>query len=92
MKITTEHTDNQSDVIEIVSAEYLGEFVIQLLFNDGIVRQVDFKSFLNKSLHPTVRTYLNETKFKQYKIIDGNLNWNDYEMIFPIYDLYKGII
>jgi hypothetical protein len=92
MKITTEYTDNQSDVIDVISAEYIGEFVIQLLFNDGIVRQVDFKPFLKKSLHPIVRTYQNETKFKQYKIIDGNLNWNDYEMIFPVYDLYKGKI
>jgi len=34
--------------------------------------------------------YLDESKFKEYKIIDGNLNWNDYDMIFPIEDLYQG--
>ncbi len=79
-------------MIEIISAEYIGAFIIQLLFNDGVVRQVDFKSFLEKSFHPTVRIYLDEIKFKQYKIIDGNLNWNNYEMIFPVYDLYKGKI
>jgi hypothetical protein len=43
MKITTEYTDNQSDLIDVISAEYTGEFVIQLLFNDGIVREVNFK-------------------------------------------------
>jgi hypothetical protein len=25
-----------------------------------------------------------------YKIVDGNLNWNDYDLIFPIEVLYEG--
>jgi len=33
---------------------------------------------------------LDERKFKEFQIIDGNLNWNDYDLIFPIYDLYQG--
>ena len=45
-----------------------------------------------KSLHPEVRKYLNEDKYRQFKIIDGNLNWNDYDMIFPLEDLYNGKI
>jgi hypothetical protein len=31
-------------------------------------------------------------EFKKFKIIDGNLMWNDYEMIFPLEDLYEGKI
>jgi hypothetical protein len=27
-----------------------------------------------------------------FKIVNGNLNWNDYEMIFPAWDLYRGIV
>jgi hypothetical protein len=36
--------------------------------------------------------YKDEKLFNSYKIIDGNLNWNDYDMIFPISDLYEGKI
>ena len=46
--------------------------------------------FLESSLHPSIRKYLDESKFNEYKIVDGNLNWNDYDMIFPIEDLYQG--
>jgi hypothetical protein len=35
---------------------------------------------------------LDESKFKQFLILDGNLNWNDYDLIFPIADLYQGIV
>jgi hypothetical protein len=53
---------------------------------------VDFKPFLAHSCHPAIRQYLDESKFKQFEIVDGNLNWNDYELIFPVADLYEGKI
>jgi len=90
MKITKENTTGSIEVIEISSARYIGDFAIRVFFNDGFSRLVDFKPFLEKSLHPSIRKYLDETRFKDYLIVDGNLNWNDYEMIFPIEDLYKG--
>jgi hypothetical protein len=68
----------------------MGDLVIQIKFNDSVEKLIDFKAFLKKSLHPTVKQYLEESKFKQFKIVDGNLNWNDFEMIFPVYDLYRG--
>jgi len=55
-------------------------------------RLVDFKPFLFKSLHPSIKKYLNEGKFINFKIIDGNLNWNDYYLIFPVADLYEGYV
>ena len=93
MKIVTEYDETVNvDVIEIESAKYAGNFVIHLDFNDGISQRVDFKPFLNTVLHPTVRQYLDEVKFQQFAISDGNLNWNDYEMIFPLEELYNGQI
>jgi len=35
---------------------------------------------------------LNEKLFSNFAITDGNINWNDYELIFPISDLYNGKI
>ncbi len=90
MRIVEEYKDIQDDLIEIKSAKYIGDFAIRLYFNDGFNRLVDFKPFLESSLHPSIRKYLDESKFKLFDIVDGNLNWNDYDLIFPVDDLYKG--
>jgi len=90
--IAQEYTNSANNLIEVKSANYNGDFVIQVFFNDGSNRLVDFKPFLESSLHPSIHKYLNEKLFQQFEIIDGNLNWNDYDMIFPVSDLYKGKI
>ena len=90
MKITEEYVDYNVDIIEIISARYIGDYAIRIFFSNGLNKLVDFKSFLESSLHPSIRKYLDEDKLKDYQIIDGNLNWNDYDLIFPIEDLLEG--
>ena len=80
------------EIIHIEDVEYLGDFKINLIFNDGISKTVDFKNFLKKSLHSSLKKYQNQTESQKFQLIDGNLNWNDYEMIFPVADLYEGNI
>ncbi len=92
MRIIEDYSDFQIDLIEIKTAKYIGDFAIRLLFNDGFKRLVDFKPFLETSLHPSIKKYLDEGKFQQFQIVDGNLNWNNYDLIFPIDDLYRGVI
>lgn len=78
------------EVIEIVAAEYVGEYRILLRFNDSSERIVDFKDFLLNAPNPLYKKYLDVNEFKKFKIVFGNLDWNDYEMCFPIMDLYEG--
>jgi len=92
MKIVEEYTGKQSEKIEIKNANYIGDYAIRLKFNDGTQILVDFKSFLSKSQHLSIKKYLKEDLFLQFRIINGNLNWNDYDLIFPVWDLYKGSI
>jgi hypothetical protein len=92
MKIIEDYTDFQFELIEIKSAKYIGDYAIRLVFSDGTNRLIDFKTFLESSLHPSIRKYLDENKFKKFSIVDGNLNWNDYDLIFPLDDLHKGTI
>jgi hypothetical protein len=92
MRIVEEYNDLQVDIIEIKSAKYIGDFAIRIFFNDGKHRLIDFKPFLESSLHPSIRKYLDEKKFMNFDLIDGNLNWNDYDLIFPIDNLYEGRI
>ena len=93
MKIVQDYNINKStDLIEVMAANYIGDYAIRILFTDGNEKLVDFKPFLTKSLHPSISRYLDESLFKQFKISNGNLNWNDYDLIFPIHNLYDGII
>ena len=94
MRIQINYKENQPDrqVLKIVSANYLSDFAIRIRFNDGTEQLVDFKPFLSKSLHPSIKKYYDENIFSNFDITDGNLNWNDYELIFPIWDLYNGRI
>jgi hypothetical protein len=92
MRIIKEYIDIQTDEISVVTAIFIGDYAIRIFFNDGFSKLVDFKAFLEKSSHPSIKKYLDEDKFKQFKVIEGNLNWNDYELIFPVADLYNGKI
>ena len=92
MRITTEFTQTNNDLIEIISAVYLGDYTPRIYFNDSSNKVVDFKSFLENSMHPSIKKYMNEQVLRQFEIIDGNLNWQDYDLIFPIENLYQGKI
>ena len=94
MRIIVDYKDSESQLspLKVDSAKYLKDYVIRIKFSDGNRKLVDFKPFLSKSHHPSVKKYLDENKFSNFSLIDGNLNWNDYELIFPISDLYKGQI
>ena len=92
MRIIVDYKDSESgfNQLKIESAKYLSDYVIRIKFSDGNERLVDFKPFLSKSLHPSIKKYLDEAKFSNFSLTDGNLNWNDYDLIFPLSDLYYG--
>ncbi len=92
MKISVNYTQNEIQELKILAAFYVSDFVIRIQFSDGVERLIDFKSFLNKSIHPSIKKYRDETLFSSFSIIDGNLNWNDYDLIFPIENLHEGKI
>ena len=92
MKIIEEPNTQEIQSINIDTASYIGDYALLLHFNDGTERSVDFKPFLSKSQHPSIKKYLDEKLFSKYEIVDGNLNWNDYDLIFPVWDLYNGKI
>ena len=39
-----------------------------------------------------IRKYLDVELFQQFSLIYGDLVWHDYELCFPIADLYEGTI
>lgn len=74
--------------INITTAEQVGDYTLRLSFDDGAVQTVDFKPFLSHSRHPDIRAYLEPSRFAAYRIEYGELVWGDYDLCFPVADLY----
>lgn len=75
---------------EIIKAEYLEAYKVRIIFNDKTEVVVDFESFLSKSQHPRIRQYLDIEMFKTFRLCDGDLDWNEFDLCFPVSDLYSG--
>ena len=79
--------------ISIKDAKHIEALKLEIIFNDGAIRMVDFGDFLKSHSHPQFNKYKKEVNFKRFKIENGNIVWGkDWDMIFPVYDLYKGKI
>ncbi len=79
-------------VVQIEAVRHVSAYKLGLRFNDGHVSTVDFGPFLKASPHPSIRTYLDLKKFKSFSVEDGMLHWNDFDLVFPMADLYEGTI
>ena len=75
-------------ILFIEDAKYIEDYKIYLKFNDGKENTLDFKEFILKSQHPDIQKYKNLELFKKFNFEHGEIEWNDYELVFPIYDLY----
>ncbi|MFZ4592393.1 MAG: DUF2442 domain-containing protein [Ignavibacteria bacterium] len=75
--------------IKIIKADYLNEYKLKLIFSDGKTNVVDFETFLLSAKNPMASKYKDIQEFKKFDLTYGDLQWNDYEMCFPIWDLYE---
>lgn len=78
--------------LNITSAVWVSGYVLEITFSDGFSHKVDFRPFLEESVQPEIRKYLDLDAFKAFTIDYGNLLWNDYDLCFSIGDLYAGEI
>lgn len=78
-----------NQLIAIVKAEYCGDYKIRLVFNDEKIQIIDFQNFIVSSYNPNILKYKDLELFQQFSITDGDLEWNDYDLCFPIADLYE---
>ena len=78
--------------ISIKEVKYLQGYTLKLFFNDGKEAEIDFEGFIKQSHHPDIIKYQNMAKFKEFHLTYGDLEWNDFELSFPINDLYQGTL
>lgn len=88
--IITIEEDTEDWVIAIEQVDYQEGYVLHLTFSDGHEQRVDFEPFLRQSTNPHIRRYLDQNLFQQFTLADGDLFWHDYDLCFPIADLYEG--
>jgi hypothetical protein len=79
-------------VINILSASKIGNYQLRLGFDDRTTQDIEFGPFLSHSTHPEIRAYLDEERFDAFHLEHGELVWGDYDLCFPITDLYNNQI
>jgi len=80
------------DDLKVVSAWHVTGHVLRITFNDGHKSTVDFGKFIFATGNPLYEVYKDKSHFLTYDILHGNLNWDDYTMIFSVEDLYTNKI
>lgn len=73
----------------IQQANYISDLNVELKFNDGTIRNVDFSNFLLNHPHPQYNKYLKPANFKKFYIENGNIVWGkNWDLMIPIENLY----
>ena len=83
---------SDDQVISIKQVSHINDYKLKLVFNDQSSQVVDFQPFLSQSLNPLIRKYLAPEEFAKFEVNGGDLEWNDYDLCFPIADLYENRI
>jgi hypothetical protein len=78
--------------VNVEAAHHVRAYRLRIEFSDGKTTEVDFEPFLRAAKHPGIRRYLQPRRFKQFALTDGVLQWNDFDLVFPMADLYDGVI
>ena len=76
----------------VIAATQTERYRIHLRFDDGTEQEVNFEAFLSHSLHPDIQAYLDPVRFGSFRVEYGELVWGDYDLCFPVIDLYRNHI
>lgn len=77
----------------ITNATDVGNLLVRMTFSDNTSQVINVGDFIRQYPHPQYNKYLDERKFRQFKIEDENIVWGkNLDLIFPIEQLYRGHI
>lgn len=80
-------------MIKITKANILDDLTVELFFSDDSVRVVNIGDFIRRHPHPQYNKYLDQKKFKNFSLVNGNIVWGkNWDLIFPLEELYSGRI
>lgn len=79
--------------LQIIEAKPADNLCVELLFNDNKRQVVNVGEFIHRHPHPQYNKYLDQSEFEKFTLDDGNIVWGeDWDLIFPIEELYSGAI
>jgi len=84
---------SKNNSISVVSAQYIEDYKVRIMFSDHTWQAVDFKPFLFAYNRGYYDKYRKPATFKQFKIEEGNIVWGkNWDLLFPVEELYKAKI
>jgi hypothetical protein len=71
-------------ILNIIKADYIKDFKIKILFNDGVEKIVDLKNYIFSKKHPYFQPLKQIEKFQQFQV-HKTLIWDSGADIAPEY-------
>ena len=70
---------------------YIKDYQLQVIFKDGVIKNIDLCNFISKSTHPLIRKYLDKNLFKNFHLDYGTICWGDNDFDINPQNIYKGL-
>jgi len=74
MKLNNDIIDSGKNVCQITDVEYMGDYKLNLVFNDGLSGIIDLSFLLNDKNFNSLK---DKTKFIQFGLEHGSLIWSN---------------
>jgi hypothetical protein len=71
-------------ILHVTKADYITEFKIKVLFNDGLEKIVDLKNYISSKKHPFFQPLKQVDEFKKFHV-NKTLVWDNGADIAPEY-------
>jgi hypothetical protein len=71
-------------ILHVTKADYITEFKIKVLFNDGLEKIIDLKNYISSKKHPFFQPLKQVDEFKKFHV-NKTLVWDNGADIAPEY-------
>jgi len=72
------------------SAEYISDYKIKVVFEDGLERAINLKQFLTDTKNPLIKKFLDIEKFQKFHVEYGALCWEENDFDLSPDAIYRG--
>lgn len=63
--------------MNIIWVKHIKGHLLEMKFSNGVVKKVDLSIFLKSAVNPMTLAYRKVKRFKEVKVLHGNLSWNE---------------
>lgn len=74
----------------ITSANHLGGYKIEVVFNDGTIKIIDLYDYVSENYHPLINKYHSLDLFVNFTIDCGTLAWGENDFHLSPESIYSG--